>query len=363
MLVAIGSDDAFHLGVLSSRIHALGRSGPAVGSGVGNDPRYSKSRCFDPFPFPDPDPESRADIARLAEAIDTHRKERQSEHPGLTLTQMYNVLGRLGHAELTPQEERIRDEGLLLILKELHDELDAAVAQSYGWPSDLSDEDIVGSLVALNGQRAREEARGVVRWIRPDYQIPRFGTSRERAEQVEAELVSVAAKASKPAFPTDPVGQTAAIMAALYAAERPVSAAEIAQGFRQGRKVENKVRRNTRRHRPHGLHRRPRLRHPLRPPPRRLTPGTLQCQAPVSAADGSRCPSGRMRDAFTYANIIAQSVCGVILPVLVASIPIILLQSYQVASGGSGMALPVPRTCWSKSMMEPVIMPDSSLER
>ncbi len=54
MLVAIGSDDAWHLGVLSSRVHTTWA--PRMGGwlGFGNDPRYSKTRCFDPFPFPDP---------------------------------------------------------------------------------------------------------------------------------------------------------------------------------------------------------------------------------------------------------------------------------------------------------------------
>jgi hypothetical protein len=36
---------------------------------------------------------------------------------------------------------------------------------------------------------------------------------------------------------------------------------------------------------------------------------------------------------------------------------------HHTASGGSAMALPAPSTCWSKSMMEPVMRPDSSLER
>ena len=40
----------------------------------------------------------------------------------------------------------------------------------------ISDEDMLGRLVALNEHHAAEEARGHVRWLRPDYQIPRFGT-------------------------------------------------------------------------------------------------------------------------------------------------------------------------------------------
>ena len=34
---------------------------------------------------------------------------------------------------------------------------------------------ILERLVALNAERAAEEARGVVRWLRPAYQLPRAG--------------------------------------------------------------------------------------------------------------------------------------------------------------------------------------------
>jgi hypothetical protein len=37
---------------------------------------------------------------------------------------------------------------------------------------DLSDEEILLRLVALNKQLAEEEARGLIRWLCPDYQNP-----------------------------------------------------------------------------------------------------------------------------------------------------------------------------------------------
>jgi SAM-dependent methyltransferase len=49
MVVAVASDDAFHLGVLSSHIHVVWALRAGGWLGIGNDPRYSKSRCFDPF--------------------------------------------------------------------------------------------------------------------------------------------------------------------------------------------------------------------------------------------------------------------------------------------------------------------------
>ena len=40
-----------------------------------------------------------------------------------------------------------------------HKKLDAAVAAAYGWPADLSDEQILERLLALNLERAAEEAQ------------------------------------------------------------------------------------------------------------------------------------------------------------------------------------------------------------
>jgi len=40
-----------------------------------------------------------------------------------------------------------------------HKKLDAAVATAYGWPADLSDEHILERLLALNLERAAEEAK------------------------------------------------------------------------------------------------------------------------------------------------------------------------------------------------------------
>ena len=53
MLIAIASNDAFHLGVLSSRVHEAWAL--AQGRTLEHRPRYDKSRCFETFPFPDED--------------------------------------------------------------------------------------------------------------------------------------------------------------------------------------------------------------------------------------------------------------------------------------------------------------------
>jgi hypothetical protein len=95
MLVCIADEDTFVLGILSSRPHVVWALRAGGWLGVGNDPRYSKSKVFDPFPFPSPGDLLKAKIRTVAEELDAFRKARQNEHPDLTLTQMYNVLEKL----------------------------------------------------------------------------------------------------------------------------------------------------------------------------------------------------------------------------------------------------------------------------
>ena len=196
-------DDGFFLGVLSSRIHILWALVTGGRLGKGNDPVYNNTACFEPFPFPSHSAEAQSivqGITGVAEELDAHRKRQQAAHATLTLTDMYNVLDalRLGRA-LTPKEKLTHTNGLVSVLAELHDRLDALVLQAYGW-SDLApalvgkpggtlpwpekpaaqaeaEEELLVRLVALNAERAAEEARGTVRWLRPEFQDPaRRGT-------------------------------------------------------------------------------------------------------------------------------------------------------------------------------------------
>jgi hypothetical protein len=195
MLVNIASDDALMLGILSSRPHVVWALAAGGRLGVGNDPRYNKTRCFETFPFPNATPEQAAAIRDLAERLDVHRKRQQAAHPELTLTGMYNVLEKLRAGEpLTAKDKTIHTQGLVSLLAELHDALDRAVFAAYGW-DDLAarligrpgattplpdqpeaqteaEEILLQRLVELNAERAAEEARGQIRWLRPDYQHP-----------------------------------------------------------------------------------------------------------------------------------------------------------------------------------------------
>ena len=171
MLIIVASSDAFVLGVLSSRIHVAWALSAGGRLGFGNDPRYNKTRCFEPFPFPDASEPLRERIRFLGEQLDVHRKRRQEAHPNLTFTEMYNVLEELRTGQpLDASSQRIHDQGLVSVLRDIHDDLDRAVAQAYGWPSDLTAEDILFRLVELNGTRAAEERSGLVHWLRPEFQ-------------------------------------------------------------------------------------------------------------------------------------------------------------------------------------------------
>jgi hypothetical protein len=231
MLVAIASDDSFHLGVLSSKVHVVWALRTGGRQGVGNDPRYSKSRCFDPFPFPDASASTRAEIGAIAEELDDTRKRVLEEHPDLTLTTLYNVLEaiRTGGA-FSRKEQDIRSRGRVLILRELHDRLDAAVVKSYGWHADIDVEHILDGLVRLNEVRAAEERRGFIKWLRPEYQINKIGPLAHRGDRVQA-ILATKVRAKKTPFPAARLDQAGVVLDLMARAKAPLSAEEIAVTF------------------------------------------------------------------------------------------------------------------------------------
>jgi hypothetical protein len=91
----------------------------------------------------------------------------------LTLTKLYKALdAKRAGLEFDDGDKRAWEDGLGATLQSLHDDLDAAVFEAYGWPSDLADEQILENLVALNAERAAEEERGIIKWLRPEFQNP-----------------------------------------------------------------------------------------------------------------------------------------------------------------------------------------------
>ncbi|THD82411.1 class I SAM-dependent DNA methyltransferase [Aliigemmobacter aestuarii] len=213
MLIAMGLDDAAALAVLSSRFHVTWAL--KAGGTLEDRPRYNKTLCIDPFPFPDPTEDQKARLRSLGEQLDAHRKAQQAAHPKLTLTAMYNVLEKLRAGERIEGKDReTYDQGLIGILRDLHDQIDRAVAEAYGWPADLSDDEILHRLVDLNRERAAEEARGLVRWLRPEYQNPAGRAVAAKGEQTAMDI-GPKDKAEKAPWPKTLPEQIAAVRAAL----------------------------------------------------------------------------------------------------------------------------------------------------
>ncbi|GAB3742147.1 hypothetical protein GCM10028794_28340 [Silanimonas algicola] len=277
-LFAIATDDWRVLGVLSSTIHRIWAL--AAGGTLEDRPTWTNSTCFEPFPFPDwvtadkfgsdivskgAEYPSEA-VSRLAQSLDLHRKRQQAAHPGLTLTGIYNVLEKLRSGDVLSAKERsIHDQGLVSVLRQIHDELDEAVMHAYGWgdlvpllrvvngtdaPAEGQTKGdarhhiesyVLERLVALNAERAAREARGDVLWLRPEYQNP---SADSRPEQTEIDATNgghdsesedeggFSVKVVKPmAWPKEPVAQVRAVAEVLADSRTPMTLDDIAARF------------------------------------------------------------------------------------------------------------------------------------
>jgi len=236
-MLIIAMEDSYKLGVLTSRIHVAYAIAAGGRLGVGNDPVYVKTCCFDPFPFPDANEAQKQVIRELAEELDSHRRWVLEEHEELTLTGLYNVLEALKEGRaLTAKEQRIHDLGLVSVMKHLHERIDEAVAEAYGWPVDLSEEEVLARLVALNKERRAEEAKGHVRWLRPEFQAPaakRIEVSEQGEMAIEAVPGAASAKAKKPAWPKAVPEQIRVVRDILAEQPAPLPLDAIATRFRR----------------------------------------------------------------------------------------------------------------------------------
>ncbi len=113
--------------------------------------RYTPTTCFETFPFPRPTDAQRQAIAAAANTLNQRREkwlnplddqghplwEGSKEKKKYTLTKLYNK----------------KENGKCSWLQDCHNELDATVAAAYGWPADLSEQEILALLLALNLKR------------------------------------------------------------------------------------------------------------------------------------------------------------------------------------------------------------------
>ncbi len=220
------------MGVLSSSIHIAWTL--AAGGTLEDRPRYNKTLCFDPFPFPGPPKHLRERIGLLAETLDAHRKDAIARDERVTMTGMYNVVEKLRTSTpLTPKERTIHEIAACGTLRDLHDTLDRLVAEAYGWPWPMEKEEILERLVALHDERVEEEKQGHVRWLRPEYQQPRYGRPQDEPAPPELALPEVE-KADEPAEQRRPWPPTAVEQLGLlkaHVAQHPATPAEAAEAY------------------------------------------------------------------------------------------------------------------------------------
>jgi hypothetical protein len=118
------------------------------------------------------------------------------------------------------------------------------VFAAYGWPANLTDAEILERLVALNAERAAEEKRGVIRWLRPEYQI-RSQKSEVRSQKEmdlpegktkpKARKSAIVNRKSKMAWPKTLAERVQAVETALHAAGKPSTPGELAKQFKRAK--------------------------------------------------------------------------------------------------------------------------------
>ena len=168
-LIVIARDDDTTFGIVHSRFHEAWSLRLGTWLGKGNDPRYTPTTTFETFPFPDGlsplvpaagyagDPRAAA-IAEAARRLVALR-ERWLNPPEWVEWVEEPAPGY-------PKRPAARDEAAAQALKartlthlyntrpqwlaDAHAALDAAVAEAYGWPEGIADEEALGELLALN---------------------------------------------------------------------------------------------------------------------------------------------------------------------------------------------------------------------
>jgi type II restriction/modification system DNA methylase subunit YeeA len=150
-LIVFAREDDYFFGILHSKVHELWarQQGTQVRERESGF-RYTPTTCFETFPFPWPPGKEPTDDRRVcaiaAAAKDLVEKRdrwinpegaNEAELKKRTLTNLYNQ----------------RPTWLDLA----HKALDAAVLAAYGWPHDISDDDILERLLTLNLERAARQ--------------------------------------------------------------------------------------------------------------------------------------------------------------------------------------------------------------
>ncbi len=168
-LIVIARDDDATLGILHRRFHESWSLRLCTWLGVGNDPRYTPTTTFQTFSFPQglsPDipAEDYASDPRAVAIAEAARRLVQLRDRWLNPPEWVEWVDE--PVPGYPKRPVPRDEAAAKELKartltnlyntrpqwlaDAHAALDAAVAAAYGWPADISEEDALAELLALN---------------------------------------------------------------------------------------------------------------------------------------------------------------------------------------------------------------------
>ena len=183
-LFAFARSDDYFFGVLHSRLHEVWAL--RLGTRLETRPRYTPTTCFETFAFPRPTEEQKEPIAAAAKELNDLR-ERWLNPPEWTREEILEFPGTVdgpwkrfvhdpdGHGLGTIRYPRLvaKDDDCAARLKKrtltnlynhrptwldlVHQKLDEAVFAAYGWPPELTDEEILEKLLELNLERAEEE--------------------------------------------------------------------------------------------------------------------------------------------------------------------------------------------------------------
>ena len=176
--IVFARDDDYFFGVLHSKLHEVWSLRMGTWLGKGNDPRYTPTTTFETFPFPwspgseDSSHPAHTRISRAAKQLHEERHAWLNPHPqneggvwgggdkslkDRTLTNLYNALqvfrGR-DNIKIKPAAGDFAPR-----LDQLHQALDHAVCDAYGWEHAIleDEEEILRRLLALNLQRAASQ--------------------------------------------------------------------------------------------------------------------------------------------------------------------------------------------------------------
>lgn len=173
-LFIIARDDDTTFGILHSRFHE--QWSLRLGTSLEDRPRYTPTTTFETFPFPEgltPDVPARdyADDPRAEAIAAAARRLVEKRDNWLNPPDLVERVPEVvpGYPErIGPVDEeaagKLKKRTLTHLYNErptwldhAHRELDAAVAEAYGWPADISDEEALARLLALNRERAAKQ--------------------------------------------------------------------------------------------------------------------------------------------------------------------------------------------------------------